>query len=166
MTRRSITRHLHGLWLLLAFGICACSSVDCPMNSSVYTVYQLYKANGVADTLKDSLSVISFQKTPEQDAVLLNKIANISEFYLPISYQQTEDVLFFLFKDADIVDTVTIRKENRNHFESVNCNPSFFHTITGVEHTKHMIDSIVVKNPEVTYDKGKAHFYIYLRADR
>ncbi len=164
--RKKRIQYRHGLLMLLALVICACSSVDCPMNSSIYTVYRLYKANGVADTLKDSLSVVTFQKTPEQDAVLLNKLANVSEFYLPVSYQQTEDILYFLFTDTEVIDTVTIKKENRKHFESINCNPSFFHTITGVEHTKNRIDSIIVNNPEVTYDKGKAHFHIYLRADR
>ncbi|MBQ4147710.1 MAG: hypothetical protein II593_07005, partial [Prevotella sp.] len=73
---------------------------------------------------------------------------------------------FFVFQQAEKVDTVVIQKENRSHFESVNCNPSFFHTITQVDYTKHMIDSIVIKNREVTYDRSKAHFYIYLRADR
>ncbi len=159
-------RYLHSLLIVLVLGMCACSSVDCPMNNTVYTVYQLHKATGIADTLKDSLSVISFQKTPGQDPVLLNKMANFSEFYLPISYQQPEDILFFVFQQAEIVDTVIINKENRNHFESVNCNPSFFHTITRVDYTNNMIDSIVIKNPDVTYDRGKTHFYLYLRADR
>lgn len=159
-------RNIWGVLPVIFLILSACSSVDCPMNNTVLTVYQLHKANGVVDTLKDSLSVISFQHTPERDPVLLNKQANCSEFYLQVSYQHPQDSLFFVFQQAEEVDTVVIQKENRSHFESVNCNPSFFHTITQVDYTKHMIDSIVIKNREVTYDRSKAHFYIYLRADR
>ena len=58
-------------------------------------------------------------------------------------------------------DTVTVKKENYSHFESVDCGPSFFHTITDVKTTHNYIDSIVINNKEVNYDASKAHFYIY-----
>ena len=60
-------------------------------------------------------------------------------------------------------DTVTVEKTDEMHFESVDCNPSFFHTISRVTHTKHVIDSIVIQNPKVDYDSQREHFRIYFR---
>ena len=60
-------------------------------------------------------------------------------------------------------DTVTVEKIDEMHFESVDCNPSFFHTISRVTHTKHVIDSIVIQNPKVDYDSQREHFRIYFR---
>ena len=37
--------------------VSACSSIDCPVQNSVYTNYALYKADGGVDTLRDTLSV-------------------------------------------------------------------------------------------------------------
>jgi hypothetical protein len=40
----------------------------------------------------------------------------------------------------------------------------FFHTITGVRTTQHAIDSITIKNKNVTYDSSKANMHIHLRS--
>lgn len=180
-------RHFIPIFLLCSlFLINACSSIDCPLNNSVYTTYNLQKASGIADTLKDTLSVISLQTTTEQDPVLLNKLNNFSSFTLPISYSNEEDVLFFIYTGTTTIsdtlyagtdsatvtatktsyalgDTVVITKTNRKHFESVDCTPSFFHTITGLNYTRNGIDSITINNPEVTYDTSKEQFHIYFK---
>ena len=81
-----------------------------------------------------------------------------------MSYHQPEDVFYFEIRNRDHQvwkDTVTVKKENYSHFESVDCGPSFFHTITEVKTTHNYIDSIVINNKEVNYDASKAHFYIY-----
>ena len=82
-----------------------------------------------------------------------------------MSYSQDEDELRFEMIDT-ITKTVTtdivkIQKTNQPHFESVDCNPAFFHTITGVTHTKNAIDSVVINNPNVDTDETKEHLYIY-----
>ena len=114
-------------------------------------------------TLKDTLT-ISTKKIEGTDSVLINKDVNVDSFSLPMSYSLDEDVLFFeihtLSKQV-FKDTVTVSKENRSHFESVDCSPSFFHTITDVKTTHNYIDSIVINQKEVNYDAYKAHFYIY-----
>lgn len=180
-------RHFTPVFLLCSlFLINACSSIDCPLNNSVYTTYNLQKASGIADTLKDTLSVISLQTITEQDPVLLNKLYNFSSFTLPISYSNDEDVLYFIYTGTTTVsdtlyagtdsttvtttkaqyalgDTVVITKTNRKHFESVDCTPSFFHTITGINYTHNGIDSITINNPEVTYDTSKEQFHIYFK---
>ena len=64
---------------------------------------------------------------------------------------------------ATTLDTVTVTKENHPHFESVDCSPAYFHTITAVSTTHNAIDSVVIKNPDVNYDTSKKHFYIYFK---
>ena len=96
--------------------------------------------------------------------MLINKDVNVDSFILPMSYSLLEDSLFFETRNADnrlLRDTVMVQKTNTPHFESVDCKPSFFHTITGVKTTHNSIDSIVINCKEVTYDETKPHFYIY-----
>ena len=82
---------------------------------------------------------------------------------VPISYSHPEDILVFNVynNEYSIVDTVWVKKDDIPHFESVDCNASFFHTITGVRYTTNFIGSIVINDPSVDYDKTTIHFYIY-----
>jgi hypothetical protein len=88
---------------------------------------------------------------------------------LPISYSHPEDVLLFKFEiastDSLVRDTVWIKKDDYPHFESVDCNTTFFHTLTNVRYTRNYIDSIVINNPSVTYDSKTVHFYLYPKSD-
>ena len=148
-----------------AAAICSCSSVDCPVQNTVYTVYDVYSRAGVADTLRDTLTV-STTRRDGTDSVLLNRISKVTTFDLPISYNDPEDTLFFEFKDntSYTLDTVYIKKDNFPHFESVDCNISFFHNITGVRHTRNIIDSIAINKQSVDYDASTEHFHIYFKA--
>ena len=147
--------------LMMALGLmAACSTLDCPLNNTVYTKYRLA---GNITTLTDTLT-ISTNRIEGTDSVLINKDVNVDSFILPMSYSLLEDSLFFETRNADnrlLRDTVTVQKTNTPHFESVDCKPSFFHTITGVKTTHNSIDSIVINCKEVTYDETKPHFYIY-----
>lgn len=144
----------------------ACSSIDCPLNSLVYTQYQLMTQDGRIDTLADTLTIFT-NRVDGNDSVLINRKVKVTEFSLPISYAQDEDIFFFETKDTlhkiTTLDTVIIKKENMPHFESVDCSPAFFHKITSVSCTHNAIDSIVINNQDVNYDTSKKHFYIYFK---
>ncbi|MCD8203361.1 MAG: DUF6452 family protein [Prevotella sp.] len=145
--------------------VTACSGVDCPLDSLVYTQYQLLKSDGQADTLYDTLTVTT-TKVNGMDSVLLNRQTNATEFSLPISYTSPQDVFYFYMTDKSGItrtDIVTITKEDHPHFESVDCSPSYFHTITSVTCTNNNIDSIVIIHPEVNYDTSLKHFSIYFK---
>lgn len=144
--------------------ISACSSIDCPLNSLVYSSFALYDATGRADTLRDTLT-ISTNRTDGSDSVLINRDTRITAFTLPVSYSQPQDIFFLEIKGEDMVayDTLTVYKESRPHFESVDCGPSFFHTITAVGCTNNAVDSVVINNPDVSYDTSKNNFNIYFK---
>ena len=76
---------------------------------------------------------------------------------------ELQDILVFNVynQTVSIFDTVWVKKDDIPHFESVDCNASFFHRLTDVRYTHHFIDSIVIKNPSVDYEKTTIHFYVY-----
>ena len=155
---------MNRLWfLLIPVLLCACSSIDCPVNNVVETTYVTYDSEGNELVLSgDTLAVLSF-RSDGQDTLLLNRQTGSSTFHLPISYSHPEDVLFFCFYNDSIfvVDTVWVKKDDYPHFESVDCSAVFFHTLTGVRYTTHAIDSIVINNPTVDYDNTTVHFRYY-----
>lgn len=148
------------LLIVGAITITACSSVDCPLNNTVYTNYTL---KGTVDTLKDTLTITT-QRRDESDTVLLNKAVKTTAFSLPMSYGLDEDVLFF--QVGKTRDTVWVKKTNDPHFESVDCGVNYFHTLLDVRHTRNAIDSIVIRHKEVNYDTQQQHFSIYFKAYR
>lgn len=154
--------------LILHFaGLLSCSSIDCPVQNKVYTVYDLLKADGTTDTLKvDTLSIIT-KRVDDTDTTLLNRAVGITTFDLNISYTQPEDVFYFTLLDTlgnVYHDTVYVQKEDYPHFESVDCQAAYFHQLTGVRSTHNVIDSIVINNSTVNYDATNEHFHVYLKA--
>ena len=147
-------------YLFLGVLIAACTSIDCPVE-----LYQVHNSDGTELTLTDSITVTT-KTAKDSDTIIFNKGVGISSFSLPVSYKHPEDVLVFSFDNDNnnnlhVTDTVWIKKEDYPHFESVDCSAAFFHIITDVRYTRNYIDSIVIKNPSVTYDSKTVHFYFY-----
>lgn len=142
--------------------IVSCSSVDCPVYNMVATNYRCYNSNGDSLKLTDTLSVYS-QRRDGTDTLLLNRFVGKATFTLPVSYSHPEDKLVFSFKNGktEVTDTVWVKKDDIPHFESIDCNAKFFHTLTGVRSTTNKLDSVVIKNTSVNYDATTIHFYLY-----
>ena len=130
----------------------SCSTLDCPLNNTVYTKYKL---DGNVTQLTGSYMTISTNKQDGEDSILINKDENVDSFMLPMSYE-IQDAQERVFKD-----TLIVSKDNHPHFESIDCSPSYFHTITGVTTTHHLIDSVVINHKDVNFDATKSHFLIY-----
>lgn len=164
------------VYLSLAVLMVACSSVDCPVNRTVATLYNIRTSDGTELAITDTMTISTVNVDDEdvvlysgRDSIIYNKGVGISQFTLPISYSHPEDVLLFKFEiantDSVVRDTVWIKKDDYPHFESVDCNTTFFHTLTNVRYTRNYIDSIVINNPSVTYDSKTVHFYLYPKSD-
>ena len=149
------------LFLIGLVFIVSCSTIDCPVDNLVETRYRFLNTAGDSLVLMDTLSITSMRADGEE--VLLNRKVGMATIHVPISYSHPEDILMFNVynNEYSIVDTVWVKKDDIPHFESVDCNASFFHTITGVRYTTNLIDSIVINDPSVDYDKTTIHFYIY-----
>lgn len=160
MKRQPHLGWMHAWAVSLVVLLAACSSVDCPLNNTVYTNYQLM---GKVTTLPDTLTITTTRQDG-LDSVLINKQVNTDSFSLPMSFGQDVDILYF--QTNSVLDTVWVSKTNEPHFESVDCGLNYFHTITTVRNTRNAIDSIVINNKEVTYDVSKKHFHIYFKEYR
>lgn len=162
--RKAIGHRLPSLLValpLLSAAMAGCSSVDCPLHGTVHGVWTLD-----GDTLRDTLTV-STTRADGNDSVLLNRLTATTAFALPVSYGNAHDVFFFERADTagrHAIDTVTVAKDDQPHFEAVDCNPVFFHTITAVTTTHHGIDSIVVAERNVNFDSSHAHFKIHFKS--
>jgi len=151
------------IWIVVfLLVLSACSSINCPLNNRVATLYQLA---GDVKPLADVLT-ISTTRTNGTDSVLLNQVTNVDSFILPVSYNRPQDVLYFErinTRVGSLIDTVVIEKQDFPHFESIDCNPSYFHVIKRVHHTRLGIDSIVINQENVNYDATKPHLLIYFK---
>lgn len=146
------------LAFLLVQMLAACTSIDCPLNNLVKV--NLIMKNG-NDTLADTLTITAIRTSSD---TIFNRGVNISSLAVPVSYTQEEDLLQITLNDTlgnTYKDTLTIRKTNQIHFEAVDCPPNYFHTLTGITTTRHAIDSVVIKNPNIDYDSSKENIYIY-----
>ena len=79
----TVKNPLHALPLCAAtFMLLAasCSSIDCPMNSLVYTQYQLMRPDGRVDTLADTLTISTQRTADGSDSVLINRNVRKTEF--------------------------------------------------------------------------------------
>ena len=142
------------LYLMLVMLMAACSSIDCPVDNVVESRYAIMDSEGDKLTLSDSITVWSTRANGE-DTI--------------------QDILYFSFDNTTVEDDVTtrfhrqdtvwVKKDDYPSFESVDCSAVFFHTLTGVRYTRNYIDSIVIKNPSVTYDPNTVHFYFYPKTD-
>ena len=148
--------------VLMVALLVSCSSIDCSVNSLVRTKYQFYNSNGDSLSLLDTMTIVS-KRVDGSDTVIYNKGVGFSSFHLPISYSHPEDVLVFRFDNSDlhVVDTVWLKKDDYPHFESVDCNASFFHRLTAIRYTTNCFDSLVIVNPSVTNDDQVLHVRIY-----
>lgn len=163
---------VRGLFLLpfslitLTLLLFACASIDCPVQNRVYTLYELHKYDGSPDTLTCDTLTISTRIADGSLDTLLNQETNLTYFELAISHTQPEDEFYVELADTlgnKFKDTIRVRKEDYPHFESVDCGATYFHRLTSVTNTKYIIDSVVIKNPNVNYDAQNEHFHIYFK---
>lgn len=150
--------------LIALTAMTACTSIDCPVENNVATLYKLQKADGTQDTLHDTLTVMT-RLARGVDTVILNKSVETTSFQLPISYTNAADTFTFVRKSdtRELTDTVWIEKTNLPQFESVDCKMVYFHDVTSLRHTRNGIDSISVKKGRIDYDSNTENFHIYFK---
>ncbi|MCR4922208.1 MAG: hypothetical protein K5945_10980 [Bacteroidaceae bacterium] len=132
------------LLLLLA----ACEEIDCSLYNSV-NMYACFYSDGSAVAITDTLTI----STGSSERVLLNRMTNVGNWQIPLSYRQDVDTLL-LHVAGDgyqVTDTVWIAKTNTPHFESPDCPTNMFHKIVAIESTHLFIDSVTIVQPYVNY---------------
>ncbi len=155
------------------FNFLSCDNFSCPLNNTVESIYGFYAADrdeagelitGRSVSLGDTLTV----RAIDIDSVLANKLVNVSNMQLPVSYYNEADALELLFTDKQARqgrDTVWVTKRNQPHWDDPSCAVHVWHTITDVQFTHNLIDTLVISNPEVNYD-GLENIQIYFRTSQ
>lgn len=145
--------------------LAACTSIDCPLNNTVSTTLLLA---GDVDTIPGMLTVTTpLSEADGNDSTLINLLSETDSLSLPTSYAREKDTFYFFLIDTVAgtasTDTLVIEKENYEHFESVDCSPSFFHSITAVTYTTNAIEKVEINNPNVTFNEVRANLYLYFK---
>jgi len=155
--------------LALAAILAACTQIDCPVENTVATVLQLSKADGTPDTLKADTLTITTRRADGGDTTLLNRLTGATSFALPVSSGAPADTLFILLADTAgraYTGALVVQKDDKPHFESVDCAMSYFHTITAVAYSCQRIDSVAINKTNIDYDSSTPHLLIYLNHPR
>lgn len=154
--------------------LCACTSIDCPLDNVVECTYALYDSKSKAPMqLADTLTV-STVKADGADTILLNRLVGCRDFALPMRHVSGADTLLFRLSNTwqqHAVDTVIIAQEAVPYYEDLDCPASIFHTLISAKAISHQpsatspvtIDSIIITCPQVTYDNIE-NIRIYMHA--
>ena len=148
----------------------SCSSINCPIQTAVSINYALRQpTDRYGENRQDTLATgdtlwIWTQRSDGTDTLLLNRGTRLTTFSLPVSSSHPEDMLVFYVADSlgYSLDTLWIKKEDQPHFENVDCQAIFFHTLTAVRSTHNRIDSVVINTADVTFDTEPTHLYLFL----
>ena len=161
MTIRGL--HCFGMLVVVVL-MSACSSRDCPVQNIVSCVYQVSSNDSANASLPDTLNIYVI-RADGTDSLLLNRSVNTNRFELPMSHTRAVDTLLFERSTRQwvVMDTVYVAKDNHPRFESVDCQLSYFHTITSVSCTQWGIDSVHIHQTSVNYDASTPHLFIYFK---
>lgn len=146
---------LHVLLVSIVAGVMAvsCSEGDCSLLGRPRALFNLYDSESKQGiTYLDTITITSLYT----DSVLLNRRYNFSGFSLPLRYTEEETVFVLTAVDSIGIwrDTLRISHTNKPYFSSLDCGREMFHTIQSISYTSHLLDSIVLINPDVdTYEK-------------
>lgn len=158
---------------IFMLNLCSCSEVECPLDSVVVMTCGLYDADTKEKlNLEQNLTV----KPIGKDTVFLNAAIDMSDFVLPLKYAETTDSMLFRFSDRwgqTATDTLVVRHDNIQHFESVECPTVVFHQLisvdlgneNGVAASFVTIDSVAIVRKLVDYADVE-NIQIYLRSAR
>ena len=159
-------------WLsvLAAVFAAGCSNIDCPLDNVVVAQAGLYSyETKKALTLSDSLTIV----IPQTGEKVVNRATGISSFLFPLKEGAGCDTLLCRFSNSagqQATDTLFLSHTPSPHFESIDCPPAVFHTITAARATSHSlglmpltIDSVSVVRSSVMYD-GIENLRLFLRA--
>ncbi len=129
-------------------GVISCSEeADCSMATRAMMQCYLYTLNpetkGVSKDTFDSLTVTAFGT----DSIIINNQKKVHDLSLPLRYTENSTVLVFHYSKT-LTDTLVIHQTNTPYFLSMDCGYQMKQAITGVDYSRHSLDSIRIANKE------------------
>ena len=159
-------------WLLLSFSAMliitlntSCEEENGSLAGRSMINGNLYKIDPETNVVeKDTLASLTVTAI-DTDSVIINNQTNVMDISLPLRYTSNYTVLVFNYNDEEnstLNDTVYLKQNNTPFFESMKCGYTMTQVLTGVEYTKHMIDSIYILNPNANVN-GTENLKIFYR---
>ena len=128
----------------------SCGGDDCVINNTVTATMNFYMADGNPCQIMDTLTVSVVRE--RGDSVVLNRKLGASSLIFPLGYSNACDTFIFRFARLGVSDSVFIRHDNHPYFISLDCGTAMFHTLTSVDCTHYLMQSIQITHPEINYD--------------
>lgn len=131
----------------------ACNTAGCTDNRNSLPLAGFYSmATGEAIAV-DSLAV--WGVGAPGDSLLLTPDVSASQLYLPLRSEKESTAFCFAYRMADLdfeelQDTITLHYMSSPWFISEDCGAGYRYTITRLDHTSHLIDSVGLTDSLVT----------------
>ena len=138
-----------------------CGDGSCYDNGSAVPMARFYQSGTTTQVSPNGMTVSAIGAPG--DTLLIDN-ATVSDLHLPlhVSTGSTQWRTTFAASDGTTeTDTVTINYHPIEYFASVECGAMYHFDITGVSHTGHAIDSVVVAQAHVTH-VDQVNLRIYL----
>lgn len=130
-----------------------CNSSGCTENQNSIPLAGLYNSSTRQKTSFSGIQVTGLGAPG--DSILYDGKGSINEMYLPLrpSVDMTSFVFHYTQEDLDFDeynDTITMRYDAMPYFASEQCGAMWQFHINSLSTTHHLIDSIVVSDPQIT----------------
>lgn len=127
--------------------ITACSSSACNDNQSSIPLAGFYSSSSGNAVAIDSISVGGV--SAPLDSLILNNVSGMSQVYLPFRSTKPSTSFFIHYNqkalsDPRLNDTLVFDYTSDLYFASSECGALYRYRITGLKHTTHLIDSVVI----------------------
>ncbi len=171
-----LTRERLKMALLLCFFslLISCDDISCPLESTVECHIGFYaeaepdgEGNiipGIKIGIGDTLTICAVRPNAE-DTILVNRLVGKGSVDLPVSYYASEDIIVFAFTDTlsrTAHDTLWYQKDNVAHWDDPGCPLHYWHNITSLRFTRHLIDTVFINNSSINYG-SQENFQICFR---
>ena len=131
---------ISGVYLQLS----SCLDISCIDETEAFVKASFYSYSTGQPAIPDSLSLSGIDK----DSLIYDKEKLTPPALIPLNDSTDNSVL--IVKINGITDTIEFLYWSYPHLVSKECGYSMFHTVDTVLHTSHSIDSISIKNENIT----------------
>lgn len=144
--------------LIVLLSFVSCSDSDCVLTNSVTANIKLFDGvKGEPVVILDTLTIKATR--PQGDTIIINRDTRATGFLLPLSYTSTCDIFIFCYNDY-IYDSLYIYHTCEPTFISIECGAVMYHTITDVQCSNNVMDSVKIANAKVD-NNGNTNIKIF-----
>ncbi len=162
MKIKGVSFGLIGLLVAVAFLTAGCGETACPLTTQSFARFDFMDSEThrpvKLSPAFDVTGTVTTEDGTTQDVLVYN--AASTDMSLPLSF--TSKTTYTLHYTETMTDVIEVTHKNIPYLENVECGTMMHHIVEDVKYTTNHLDSIVIVNPEITYEE-KRNFIIYYR---